>query len=391
MNNQLLPKIRFEEFKGEWDEKELTHFLSVIKTKNKDGRFKRDQVLSVAADAGIVNQIQYHGRSYAGKSLLPYNVVEIGDIVYTKSPLKAYPYGIIKENSNAPGVVSTLYAVYRPKNSAIGKFIDFYFSLPEKGNRYLKPLVNIGAKNDMKVNNATVLMGKVTFPTLPEQQKIATFLSLVDRRLAVARRQVDLLERWKRGVMQLLIREKRAEWEFFYADKLFKNISNKKHNGELPVLAITQDGGAVFRSDLDRHIHSSEKSIASYKIVEPGDFIISLRSFQGGIEYSKIKGIASPAYTILKPKMPVDDDFYRSYLKYPDFISRLDEASIGIRDGRQISYATFSELKLPYPPLKEQTYIATILTSIDARISAADREVAGWEAWKKGLLQKMLV
>jgi type I restriction enzyme S subunit len=232
---------------------------------------------------------------------------------------------------------------------------------------------------------------KLNLPPLPEQQKIATFLSLVDRRLAAARRRVEVLEEWKRGVMQRMIREKRGDWDFLFADKLFKNVSNKKHSGDLPVLAITQDEGAVFRDNLDRHIHSSQKSVDSYKIVEPGDFIISLRSFQGGIEYSTIKGIASPAYTILKPKLPIVNGFYRSYFKYPDFISRLDEASIGIRDGRQISYTTFSELKLPYPPLEEQARIASILTIIDTRITIAQQEVAGWGNWKRGLLQKLLV
>ena len=84
--------------------------------------------------------------------------------------------------------------------------------------------------------------------------------------------------------------------KFLRGDSLFEPIVNKNHNSDLPLLAITQDQGAVPRDQIDYNVTVTKKSLVSYKVVEIGDFIISLRSFQGGIEYSRFKGICSPAY-----------------------------------------------------------------------------------------------
>ena len=95
-----------------WEQRKLNEYLEVSRAKNKDEVFGKEDVLSVSGDYGIVNQIEFQGRSFAGASVAPYGVVEIGDVVYTKSPLKSNPYGIIKTNKGKPGIVSTLYAVY---------------------------------------------------------------------------------------------------------------------------------------------------------------------------------------------------------------------------------------------------------------------------------------
>ena len=93
-----------------------------------------------------------------------------------------------------------------------------------------------------------------------------------------------------------------GEWEYLNGNELFATISNKNHNSNLPILAITQEQGAIPRNLINYNVVVTEKSLESYKVVEIGDFIISLRSFQGGIEYSYYKGICSPAYIILRKK-----------------------------------------------------------------------------------------
>lgn len=98
-------------------------------------------------------------------------------------------------------------------------------------------------------------------------------------------------------------------WEISNGRQLFESISNKNHNSDLPILAISQEYGAVPREMIDYKISVTDKSIESYKVVEKGNFIISLRSFQGGIEYSNYHGICSPAYVILKPKRQINDIF----------------------------------------------------------------------------------
>ena len=187
------------------EHKELLHYLVENTARNKQLKFGKENVLSVSGEYGIVNQIAFQGRSFAGESVADYHVVETDDIVYTKSPLKAKPYGIIKVNNGVPGIVSTLYAVYHPLKTVVPRFVDFYFSNDLRLNKFLKPLVNIGAKHDMKVNNTFVLTGMVVFPPLREQQKIVDFLTILDRRIDVQRKKVEALKKYKRGVVRTLL------------------------------------------------------------------------------------------------------------------------------------------------------------------------------------------
>ncbi|MGZ1049605.1 restriction endonuclease subunit S, partial [Streptococcus thermophilus] len=150
---QAVPEIRLDGFKGEWEINKLNKYLTVSKQKNTQLKFDKEDVLSVSGEFGIINQIQFQGRSFAGASVEMYSIVDTGNIVYTKSPLKANPYGIIKTNYGIPGIVSTLYAVYLPNENVFPGFVERYFENDLRLNSYLKPLVNKGAKNDMKVSD----------------------------------------------------------------------------------------------------------------------------------------------------------------------------------------------------------------------------------------------
>jgi len=170
---------------------------------------------------------------------------------------------------------------------------------------------------------------------------------------------------------------------------LFKPISNKNHNSDLPVLAITQEHGAIPRDQIDYNVSVTDKSLKSYKVVEIGDFIISLRSFQGGIEYSLYHGICSPAYIILRNRVPIVEQYYKYYFKTDTFIQDLNKDLEGIRDGKMVSYSQFSAIMLPNPDNKEQQKIADCLSSLDDLISAEDKKLEVLKAHKKGLMQKL--
>ncbi len=183
--------------------------------------------------------------------------------------------------------------------------------------------------------------------------------------------------------------EFKMEWNFLYGNELFEPISNKNHNSDLPILAISQEFGAVPRDLINYQISVTDKSVSSYKVVEKGDFIISLRSFQGGIEYSEYKGICSPAYIILRPKRDIEDYFFKYYLKTFRYIQHLQSKLEGIRDGKMISYKYFSEIKLPFPSLAEQKIIADFLIQIDNRITQLKEKKEHLEQYKKGITQKI--
>lgn len=157
------------------------------------------------------------------------------------------------------------------------------------------------------------------------------------------------------------------------AKDVFRNYTDKKHNGELEILASTQENGIVPRSQIGIDIQCSDEGIAGYKKVSQGDFVISLRSFQGGIEYSQYEGIVSPAYTVLKPIKSISDGYYQNYFKTSGFIQRLNSAVYGIRDGKQIGYQDFGNLYIHYPPVEEQKKIAQILAHCDKVIELKQR------------------
>jgi len=179
------------------------------------------------------------------------------------------------------------------------------------------------------------------------------------------------------------------EWEYLNGNEVFEPISNKNHNSDLPILAITQDQGAIPRDMINYHVSVSVKSVENYKIVEVGDFIISLRSFQGGIEYSRFLGLCSPAYIILRKKIDVINDFYRHYFKSFQFIQDLNKNLEGIRDGKMVSYKQFSDILIPNPKKPEQQKIASCISSIDELITAHSEKLETLKDHKKCLMQNL--
>ena len=196
------PKIRFKGFTKDWEQRKLIDYLEVSSEKNRDNRFTKEDVLSVSGEYGIVNQIEFQGRSFAGASVSNYGVVENGDVVYTKSPLKSNPYGIIKTNKGIPGIVSTLYAVYKPKEITDSKFVQIYFELDSRMNSYMHPLVNKGAKNDMKVSAENALKGMVSFPKKDEQEMISLYFYTIDHLITLHQRKCDELKKMKKYMLQ---------------------------------------------------------------------------------------------------------------------------------------------------------------------------------------------
>lgn len=196
-DGETVPKIRFKGFEGEWKKKLLNECLSVCTEKNFDNIYNKEDVLSVSDDFGICNQIKLLGRSYAGKSVANYGILQTGYIVYTKSPLKAKPYGIIKTNHGPTGIVSTLYAIYAPKKDTNADFIEVYFDHAERLNKYIHPLVNKGAKNDMKVSSENALKGFIMIPSLAEQQAIASYFTSLDRQISLQSQRLEKLKQIK--------------------------------------------------------------------------------------------------------------------------------------------------------------------------------------------------
>ena len=153
------------------------------------------------------------------------------------------------------------------------------------------------------------------------------------------------------------------------------------------VLTIIQGKGTLPREQAGRNIHYDDASLANYKKVEQGDFIIHLRSFEGGLEKANEDGIVSPAYTILRCKKPHSSLFYEAYFHTDEFINHILSKSVeGIRDGRQISYEAFKWLGLPYCDVSEQERIAQLFCTLSHRIEKQQQMVDALKKYKRGVV-----
>lgn len=176
-----VPAVRFKNFTDKWKKQRLSYYLETSNQKNSQNKYVKENVLSVSGEFGVVNQIRHLGRSYSGGVVTNYGIVGFGDVVYTKSPLKEAPYGIIKTNIGKPGIVSALYAVYHPKESVYSPFVQTYFDLDSRLNDYLRPIISKGAKNTINVGDDAALCGEVIFPSCEEQKAIYAFFDKLQK------------------------------------------------------------------------------------------------------------------------------------------------------------------------------------------------------------------
>lgn len=179
-------------------------------------------------------------------------------------------------------------------------------------------------------------------------------------------------------------------WEQRKAEEIFKTVSDKGHT-ELPVLSASQQLGMVRRDENGIDIQYDKKSVVNYKRVLPKQFVIHLRSFQGGFAHSSLEGITSPAYTIIdfKPENNQSDLFWKEIFTSKKFIKNLETVTYGIRDGRSISFNDFKTLLFTLPSYKEQEQIAGFFNDLNNFITLHQRELELLKETKKSLLQKM--
>ncbi|MEK4983857.1 restriction endonuclease subunit S [Streptococcus sp. FSL L8-0526] len=181
------------------------------------------------------------------------------------------------------------------------------------------------------------------------------------------------------------------DWEERKSKEIFK-AKVRKGEPNLPVLSVTQTSGVVYRGEVGIDIKYDVSTLKNYKVIEPNDFVISLRSFQGGFELSDKLGITSPAYTIFVPKYPEEQNnlFWRIQFKRFQFIESLKTVTFGIRDGKSISFNEFGDLKIKFPSnILEQQKIGLFFKQLDDTIALHQRKLDLLKEQKKGFLQKM--
>ncbi len=182
-----------------------------------------------------------------------------------------------------------------------------------------------------------------------------------------------------------------GEYKRLPAERLFVSYADKGFP-ELPVLMATQEKGMILRDDSNIEIQHDERNEVTYKRVLPGQFVIHLRSFQGGFAHSNIKGITSPAYTVFGFKNPDEHfDYYWKYLFCSEsFINRLATVTYGIRDGRNINYSEFLKMDFYVPAYEEQRSIGLYIQDIDKSIELNKKKLEKYKMIKQGMMEELL-
>ena len=237
-----------------------------------------------------------------------------------------------------------------------------------------------------------------------EQQAIASYFTTLDSQISASTSRLASLKQMKAASLQAMFPQEgetvpkirfkgfEGEWKKVKADSIFKTF-NEKNRPDLPVLSATQDRGMVTRESIGYNIFHDTSNEATYKHILPGQFVIHLRSFQGGFAHSEIEGIASPAYTIIdfKNKDLYHDYYWRYVFMSKEFIKRLELITYGIRDGRSISYDEFKEMSFLVPSKEEQIKIASYLKNLDRQISLQSQRLEKLKQIKSACLDKMFV
>lgn len=376
----------------------LNTVLSENKDCNEDLRFGKEDVLSVSGEQGIVNQIDLLGRSYAGQSVAPYHVVETGDVVYTKSPLKENPYGIIKQNRGVPGIVSTLYAVYHCSTPITGQYLENYFCIDTYLNNYLKPLVKRGAKNDMKVNNEEVLLGRIPLPPLQEQERINEIITQFDRMIELKQSKIDELNKLKQVCLLEMFPQKgqtipkrrfpgfSAPWEQRKFEEIAVRSSVICSDDTLPRVEYEDIVSGAGRLNKDIYAKQSSKSGIAF---HQGDVLYGkLRPYLQNWLLPTFDGLAVGDFWVLQPQNADSSFLYRliQSRQFDEVANQSTGTKMPRADWKLVSKTVFS---IP-SNISEQAAIGTYFTALDSLITFHQREVAEVGKYKKALMQLLL-
>ena len=385
-----------------WEQRKLEEYLEVSGQKNFEGIYTKEDVLSVSGDFGIVNQIEFQGRSFAGASVANYGVVETGDIVYTKSPLKSNPYGIIKANKGKNGIVSTLYAVYKPKQSANPEFVQNYFEQDARMNNYMHPLVNKGAKNDMKVSAENALKGQIVFPDIKEQRTISEFFRNLDTLITLHQRKYEKLVNIKKSMLDKMFPKNGASvpeirfkgftdpWEQRKLVELTKTITTGKSvnsdegevsDGDIGVLKTSCVSYDRFNPSESKPVVKSEQQLVKCA-VEKDSVIVSRMNTPERVGACGYVSTDFPNLFLpdrlwkLKFQDTVDTYFVYMMLVSSAYKEKITSMASGTSGSMyNIPKETFLNLQLVIPAkIDEQKQLGKILKKIDTLITLHQRE-----------------
>ena len=338
----------------------------------------------------------------------------------------AYPNTIVANSMNILigsvglcdyfGCVSPVYYVFRAKKYNNIKFLNYVFQTVGF-QRELRKYANGILEIRLRVSSSDILKRFIPFPSEIEQQRIAEFLDRacekIDGLKADIQAQIDTLEQYKRSVITEAVThglnpsapmkgskvwygQISSEWKELKGKYVFKQRNDRGNNVCLQLLSPTQKYGVIPQDKYEELTGMNAVKLnystnyALLKTIHKGDYCISLRSFQGGFEYSEYEGVVSPAYQVFYPIITIADGYYKYLFKEKGFIDVMNSYTMSLRDGKNIAFDDFGDTFIPVPPLDEQQEIADYLDNKCAEIEQiiADKksQIETLDGYKKSLI-----
>ncbi len=381
----MTPQLRFPEFNDGWQVKKLGDVFERVTRKNKENN---QNILTISAQDGLVSQEKFFSKIVAAKNVTTYYLLHRNDYAYNKSYSKGYPMGAIKRLSkDDKGVVSTLYICFSSKQGA-ELFFDQYFEAG-KLNTEIEKIAQEGARNHGLLNMSVgdFFSMTLTVPSKPEQEKIADFLTAVDERIAVGEKKLELLETYKRGVMQQIfsqqVRFKDENGEDYpdWEEKKLGEISVIK-TGKKDANIAKSDGEYRFYTCSRDYLHTDVYSFEGEAILVAGNADVGLCHYYNG----KFEAYQR---TYVLQNFKTDGKYLYKYLSH-----FFRQYVLGLMQSSAMTYITLGTLEnftVPLPSEEEQQKIATFLTILDDKITAEKSKLTAAREFKKALLQRMFV
>jgi len=406
----VAPKLRFQEFDGDWESKKLKDLTDILKCGVAstpkyvtEGGYPFLSAQNISRN-GEMNYSKVNNISDDFYKKISKTKLLKGDILYSRVGA-SYGVAAIFDREEEYGVYVSLTHI-RVNDTLNNIFLKQFLNSPKARIQAEQGVFQGGGVQNLNVG--VVEEFNLTLPSKQEQTKIATFLSAVDEKIAQLSQKHQLLSQYKQGMMQKLFSQQIRfkaddgsefeEWEYKPLHEIANKNSIKNKDGSVTeVLTNSALQGIIKQSDyFDREI-VTESNLSGYYLVNINDFVynprISVHAPVGPIKRNKkCLGVMSPLYTIFTVEIGnltyleyfFDSNFWHDYVK--------SVANSGARHDRMnITNKDFFEMPILYPCLEEQTKIANFLSAIDQKIEVTEQQIEQAKQWKKGLLQQMFV
>ena len=383
-----VPHLRFPEFSGEWEKCKLGDIATgfdygmnaAAKPFDGENKYIRitdiDEASSTYIDKDIVSPDGTLTENYLVNDrdiLLARTGASTGkSYLYRKSDGKLYYAGfLIRAN--------------------VTKHNPYFVFSQLHTHRYWSWVSIMSARSGQPgINSQEYSSFPVYVTSLREEEKISALLSLIDERIATQNKIIEDLKLLKSAITDRLYSELRGT---AYTYRQLFDVINERNKDNIyhNVLSASQELGMIDRSDINIDIKFEQASIVSYKIVRKGDYVVHLRSFQGGFAFSEKTGICSPAYTILRPKDNLMYGYLSHYFTSKQFVKSLNLVTYGIRDGRSINVDEWLNMKVVIPEKQKQLHILTTINSIEFKLRNEQKIYTRLIKQKSYLLRQMFI